>query len=426
MNTIDLFEKKLRAVARELKELDKRIHQPKSVKLDKPIQKGWKRYYMLTDEAKARPDRELLEEILQRIGPILYHWRPDFRRGKRARVVEIEQKLRNLRSWWVNNRYVYKTWSPYFETIHGYHQRTYHRFKDPHLFRLKTVRNWLTHMWIIDSEAISRSAELERWMDFHQGWPKYSRLKGRGPWKDPRIQRVRDAAKKEDFKQQIRELNPYLLENEMGAPRLRAHFIFQWALSLHNSMSIKTPTIPYPTCIRSKRLSLRSASPQDARFLNRAVKESFPELSRWMPWAKKLPTYEESQFFARKTAAQFIQHQDYGFRIFLTKQRKFVGCIALMPREPEVPSYEIGYWLHSQHTGQGYMTEAVEALVEWARDKVGAKRILIRAQVPNRASWSIPKRLGFRFEGIHRNQVRDNFGKLADMKMYAMTFADNI
>jgi RimJ/RimL family protein N-acetyltransferase len=96
----------------------------------------------------------------------------------------------------------------------------------------------------------------------------------------------------------------------------------------------------------------------------------------------------------------------------------------LHPRDLLVPSYEIGYWLHSAHTGKGYMTEAVQALVIWGRDVAGAKRISIRAQTKNKASWSIPKRLGFKFEGIHRSQIRDNAGQLADARMYAVVFDD--
>jgi ribosomal-protein-serine acetyltransferase len=182
--------------------------------------------------------------------------------------------------------------------------------------------------------------------------------------------------------------------------------------------------IPYPARLTTKRLRICSAAPGDARILNRAVKESFPELNRWLPWAKKMPAFAETEVFARKSAALFMQRQDYSFRIFLPEGRKFVGCIGLHSRDPEVPAFEIGYWLHSSHTGKGYMTEAVASLVSWGREVVGAKRILIRAQTRNRASWSIPQRLGFKFEGIHRNQIRDNAGKLAHMRMYALTFDD--
>lgn len=186
----------------------------------------------------------------------------------------------------------------------------------------------------------------------------------------------------------------------------------------------KPEKIPYPVTLATKRLRICSAKPGDGPALNRAIKESFPELSRWLPWATRIPSVEETENYARDTTAKFIQRQDYCFRIHLSGKRAPIGCVGLHPRDPAVPSYEIGYWLHSAHTGNGYMTEAVQALAIWARDVAGARRILIRAQTKNRASWSIPKRLGFKFEGIHRNQIRDNAGKLADMRIYAAVFKD--
>ena len=50
-----------------------------------------------------------------------------------------------------------------------------------------------------------------------------------------------------------------------------------------------------------------------------------------------------------------------------------IGVIGLM-RETD-GEYEIHYWLATERTGRGYVTEAAQALLEWARDALGARRI---------------------------------------------------
>lgn len=178
------FERKLRRVAIELKDLAKRISMPKSEPLEKPIQKGWKRLYILSDEAKLRPDHLILEAILQEIGSVVYHWRRDFRRGRRsgARMIEIKQPLKPIYPWKWHRLKSKESWRPYFHL--KLYPRNYYEyiFTQPGLFKLKVERYWLTHVWILDSSAISRQAELERWMEFHSGWSRYNRLKGRFSW----------------------------------------------------------------------------------------------------------------------------------------------------------------------------------------------------------------------------------------------------
>jgi RimJ/RimL family protein N-acetyltransferase len=182
--------------------------------------------------------------------------------------------------------------------------------------------------------------------------------------------------------------------------------------------------LPYPFRLRTKRLVLRSPSESDSLRLNRLARESFPELNRWLPWCKTPPTPEASRQFARESASRFVLGTAYTFRIVLARERKLIGCVGLHSQDPAVPSFEIGYWLATEHTGKGYMTEAVEALVAWAHFRFKARRIVIRADHRNRASWSIPERLGFRREGLLRNAYRDNAGQLASFRVYAKTFGD--
>lgn len=56
---------------------------------------------------------------------------------------------------------------------------------------------------------------------------------------------------------------------------------------------------------------------------------------------------------------------------------------------------EIGYWLRSDATGQGYATEAVQSLLMAVERLPGVRSVEIHCDARNRASAAVPHRLGF-------------------------------
>jgi ribosomal-protein-serine acetyltransferase len=84
-----------------------------------------------------------------------------------------------------------------------------------------------------------------------------------------------------------------------------------------------------------------------------------------------------------------------------------------------VPKFEIGYWVRTRFEGQGYISEAVVGITQFAFDLLGARCVEIRVDDRNERSWRIPERLGFALEGLLRNEMRDVEGKLCDTRLYA-------
>ena len=86
----------------------------------------------------------------------------------------------------------------------------------------------------------------------------------------------------------------------------------------------------------------------------------------------------------------------------------------------EVPSFEIGYWIHRAHARQGYVTEAARALATLAFDELGSGRVEIRMDENNRRSWAVAERLGLEWEATLKSHRRDISGKLSNTRVYAM------
>ncbi|NJR72067.1 MAG: GNAT family N-acetyltransferase [Gammaproteobacteria bacterium] len=85
-----------------------------------------------------------------------------------------------------------------------------------------------------------------------------------------------------------------------------------------------------------------------------------------------------------------------------------------------IPKFEIGYWLSAAHIGQGYCTEAVQGLVDFAKSELNAARLEIRSQPSNTASRAVAERAGFILEGINRHALVGVDGSLVDACMYAL------
>jgi RimJ/RimL family protein N-acetyltransferase len=177
-----------------------------------------------------------------------------------------------------------------------------------------------------------------------------------------------------------------------------------------------------PCRIESNRLLLEPPTRHDARLLNDAVRASFPELRLWMPWAKRCPTLEETEAFCRKSAKAFQSADEYTFLIRLRCNGQVIGGTGLMRGDPAVPKFEIGYWLHTAFTGNGYATEAVCAVTQFARKHLRVRRLEIRTDRRNSRSAAVARRAGFKLEAVLGQDARDNRGRLRDTQLFVKLF----
>jgi ribosomal-protein-serine acetyltransferase len=146
--------------------------------------------------------------------------------------------------------------------------------------------------------------------------------------------------------------------------------------------------------IHTARLILEPVSHAHDDDLLQASLASRPELLPWMPWAVDL-TMEAQTAYVDTVG---IPGWDQGSPSFaITEHGVAIGVIGL-DRESE-SEYEIHYWLQTDHTGRGYVTEAAQALIGWAREALGARRILLNAGMENRRSLAVAERIGFTRDG---------------------------
>jgi len=171
---------------------------------------------------------------------------------------------------------------------------------------------------------------------------------------------------------------------------------------------------------------IRCWDPHDAPLLKEAVDSSLEHLRAWMPWA-----YDEPQDIDAKAAllrqfrGNFDLGQDFIFGVFSPDEAQVLGGSGLHTRIGD-GAFEIGYWVRADAVRRGIATSVAGALTRVGIEFGGADRIEIRVDVDNEVSSRIPRRLGYREEGILRRRLPTHDGSpQRDAVIFSM-FAEDL
>lgn len=172
--------------------------------------------------------------------------------------------------------------------------------------------------------------------------------------------------------------------------------------------------------IETQRLVLRCWNPADAPLLQSAIEQSLAELRPWISWARAEPkTLDERIELLRGFRARFDRGEELVYGIFDPDESQVLGGTGLH-RRAEPGALEIGYWIHSGHTGRGLATEAAAALTRVAVEVESATRVLVRCDPANARSAAIPRRLGFAHEATLRGVLEGEDGELRDGMVWTL------
>lgn len=174
-----------------------------------------------------------------------------------------------------------------------------------------------------------------------------------------------------------------------------------------------------PSQLESDRLLIRAPQAGDGAAMNEAIRESMTELQPWMPWAQQIPTVQESEAHLRLAQVKFMERQDLQLLLIEKSTGQFVGSSGLHQIDWQVRKFEIGYWVRTSFAGQGYISEAVRTITDFAIERLGANRIEIRCDANNIPSARVAERCGYTLEGTLRNYKFDSNGSLTNTMIFA-------
>lgn len=181
--------------------------------------------------------------------------------------------------------------------------------------------------------------------------------------------------------------------------------------------------------IETPRLILRPPEEKDIMPLNQAINNSLAELQPWQPWAND-PSMESTRGFVKYSLTEWQSQNQKDFPLIIVNKHdnKIIGASGYNDKsDTSVPYYEIGYWIETRYTGQGFASEAVNALTRYAFLKLQAARVQIRVQRGNVKSISVAEKCGYLHEASLKNAMLDNTTQnAADAYIFACLDLSNI
>ena len=144
-------------------------------------------------------------------------------------------------------------------------------------------------------------------------------------------------------------------------------------------------------------------------------------LRQWLPWLDNNRYLQNTIDFIKYSQRQYEQNETQQYVV--TYKGEICGVIGFHRIDWLNRSTSIGYWLGESHQGRGLITKACATILDYSFGRMGLHRIEIRCATENYKSQAIPKRLGFKEEGLIR-QAEWLYDHYVDHIIYGMLELD--
>lgn len=173
-----------------------------------------------------------------------------------------------------------------------------------------------------------------------------------------------------------------------------------------------------------ERIVLRPYRLADAAAFQAAIEESRDHLRPWEWFGDAFHSIEQTQDWIIRRHVAWLLRDSFTCGIWQRETGRLLGNIELAVKQWRLPWFMIAYWVRKSEAGNGYVSEAVRVLTDYAFDSLGAKRVELGIDARNQRSVAVAERLGFHLDGRLRNTELESNGELVDNLCYSLTPAD--
>jgi len=156
------------------------------------------------------------------------------------------------------------------------------------------------------------------------------------------------------------------------------------------------------------RLVLRPFVKEDALAMYRNW-ASDPEVTKFLSWST-YKSVEDAHTILNIWIPQYADNTFYQWAIALKEIGEVIGSISVVNFDDRVDMVEIGFCIGKAFWGQGIMTEAFRAVIDYLFGEVGVQRIEAGHDPNNPASGAVQRKCGLTYEGTLRRSIRSNQG----------------
>jgi len=151
--------------------------------------------------------------------------------------------------------------------------------------------------------------------------------------------------------------------------------------------------------LETDRLQLRRLSADDAEFILRLLNE--PSFIQNIG-DRGVRTIEEARAYILK--GPIASYEKFGFGLMAVEEKETgapVGICGLLKRDM-FEDVDIGYALLPEFWSRGYAFESASAVMSYARETLGSKRVLAVVNPDNQSSIRLLGKMGFQYERMVR------------------------
>jgi [ribosomal protein S5]-alanine N-acetyltransferase len=172
--------------------------------------------------------------------------------------------------------------------------------------------------------------------------------------------------------------------------------------------------------IETERLLLRKITLSDASDMFEYGCD--PAVSKYTTWSTHT-SIEDTKYFIKTLLKMYKKRELVDWGIVHKAENKFIGTCGYVAWSMTNSRAEMGYALGSKYWNQGYMSEAVNAMMEFGFREMQLNRIEGKCKADNIASARVMEKVGMKLEGILRQQIFVK-GEYWDLKMYSILRED--
>jgi len=176
-----------------------------------------------------------------------------------------------------------------------------------------------------------------------------------------------------------------------------------------------------PAILDTRRLQLRPLKISDALDIQKAAgKREIADTMISLPHPYTVGRAEE---YVARMQNEREAGLSFAFIIEKKSNNEFCGLIEVRDIEQEHSQGELSFWLALEAWGHGYMSEVVQAIVQYGFEVLHLNRLYAHHMLRNPATGRVLEKNGFRQEGLLRQRVQ-KWGQYEDVALWAILRQD--
>jgi RimJ/RimL family protein N-acetyltransferase len=133
----------------------------------------------------------------------------------------------------------------------------------------------------------------------------------------------------------------------------------------------------------------------------------------------EISSIEDAEAYVRYKRVAWLSRQRLVPKISAKATGKMIGQLWIEPHWDR-RIFEMGYFVVEKCQGKGYITEAVQCLLEFLFTELGAQKLEIHTKATNAKSIGVALRCGFVQEAQIRERSRTNAGEPVDLLYFGL------